>query len=163
MSPASPGCVCLGPCGRVSPCLGLTQVARGAAPDTGSLPGWPREKSWLPGPPSSRTGPHALEALQGGAPDWEAHPSPTPPKWPASLATSCWPSWTALVPCGWFLLFVSVFAWLSFFSPSEGRRERTRVGAGKGQAGIPWCDTAIKRTCFADSRGPCSVPSWGGG
>lgn len=56
---------------------------------------------------------------------------------------------------GFFCLF-QFSPGLVFFPLSEGWRERTRVGAGEGQAGIPWCDTAIKRTCFADSRGPCS-------
>lgn len=138
--------------------------APGTAPDTGSPPAWPREQSQLAGRQSSRAAPHTLEGLQGGAPDVEAHPAPTPPKWPGSLATSCWPSWTALGPCPcfpWFVCLFPFFALLRALPLSAGRRERTRVGAGEGQVGIPWCDAANERTCSADSRGPCTGPFLG--
>lgn len=90
----------------------------------------------------------ALEGLQGGAPDLEAHRAPTPPKWPGSLATSCWPSWTALGPCRgvFFCLFQFSPCFVFFYALAKGGGRGLGWGRGKGRF--------ASRGAIPPSRGP---------
>lgn len=113
--------------------------------------------------------PLSSEALQCGAPGepglpGATAPNPTPTrvqphaarKWPTGRSTASWPDGTRGCGVGELdpFLYWLIFCYLRW---AEG------WGGGRGRAGwYCWCNGAFKRSGFADSCGPCTVPCRGG-
>lgn len=113
--------------------------------------------------------PLSSEALQCGAPGepglpGATAPNPTPTrvqphaarKWPTGRSTAPWPDGTRGCGVGELdpFLYWLIFCYLRW---AEG------WGGGRGRAGwYCWCNGAFKRSGFADSCGPCTVPCRGG-